>query len=95
MEKINLDWFFKFRQYNAYSASYNIVEKTFNRGMGSLSLFRFYPDKKIVLINRSLANKSDCSKLNQFLNENNMNDWELRSIDYGYPDYFFHSFELL
>lgn len=94
MKRINLDWFFKFRQYMPFSASYNIVEKTFNRGMGSLALFRFYADKKIVLINQSIYNNSDKEKLDKFLNENNMNDWEKKFIYYGYPDYYFHSFGL-
>lgn len=94
MKTINLDWFFKFRQYNQYSKSYNIVEKTFNRGMGSLALFRFYADKKIVLINQSIYNNSDKEKLDKFLIENNMTDWEKMFIYYGYPDYYNKSFAI-
>lgn len=93
-KEINLEFFFKFKQYNRYSQRYNIVEKTFNRGMGSLKLFRFYLDKKIVLINKCLFNKSDEKKLDEFLRLNNMSDWNKKFVSYGYPDYYTKSFGL-
>ena len=94
MKAINLDWFFSFRNYNPYTKSYNIVEKTFNRGMGSLALFRFYADKKIILINQSLYNNTDKERLDQFIKDNNLNDWEKRFIYYGYPVYYLRSFSI-
>lgn len=80
--------------YNPYSISRLIVEKTWNSGHGSLSLFRFYEDKKIVLLNSCLANKADRRKLNNFLAENDMKDWKIVEKDYGYPTYYFSTFGL-
>lgn len=80
--------------YNPYSISWGIVEKTWNSGRGSLALFRFYEDKKIVLLNSCLANKADRRKLNNFLAENDMKDWKIVEKDYGYPSYYFSTFGL-
>lgn len=84
----------KNRMYNPYSISWNTVEKTWNNGNGSLALFRFYPEKNVVLINSCLANKADRRKLDNFLAENGMQNWSKIDKDYGYPDYYFCSFKI-
>lgn len=71
-----------------------IVEKTFNHGNGSLALFRFYEEKKIILINKTMVNKSDMKHLNNFIKENNMSDYQLVEKEYGYPEYYFKTFSL-
>lgn len=90
----NLSFFLKFRQYNGYSFNNNIVEKTFNNGNGSLSLFRFYENEKTILINECLFNKSDERHLNEFLKIHNMSDWTIKKVSYGYPEYYTKSFSL-
>lgn len=92
--KANLSFFLNFRQYNSYSFNNNIVEKTFNNGNGSLSLFRFYENEKIILVNECLFNKSDERHLNEFVKINNMSDWTIKKVSYGYPDYYKNSFSL-
>lgn len=82
------------RQYRPSCTYKNGVEKTWNRGMGSLILFRFYFDRKIVLVNSALANKSDMKHLDSFLNELGCTDFEIRMKAYGYPTYYTSSFGL-
>lgn len=84
----------KNRMYNPYSLSWGIVEKTFNNGCGSLALFRFYEDKKTVVVNKLLATKRDRKKLDDFLIENGMESWEKVDKEYGYPEYYFTSLSL-
>lgn len=92
--KIDLSFFKKFRQYKSFSFDYNIVEKIWNNGNGSLKLIRFYPDTKIVLVNECLFNKSDEKHLTDFINQNNMNDWNIKKVYFGYSDYYTKDFSL-
>lgn len=92
MKNLDLSFFLKFRQYNSYSFSYGTVEKTFNRGAGSLSLFRFYENEKLVLVNECLFNKADGKHLQEFMELNNITDWAVKKVPYGYPEYYTKSF---
>lgn len=68
------------------------VNKVFNHGMGSLSLFRFDVKSHTVFVNSALANSKDMDRLNLFLNENNMTDWNIQKKEYGYTDWYSHNF---
>lgn len=92
--KIDLSFFKKFRQYKSFSFHYNIVEKIWNNGNGALKLMRFYPDSKIILINECLFNKSDENHLNEFIKQNNMEEWTVKKVFYCYPDYYTKGFGL-
>jgi hypothetical protein len=50
------------RQYNTYSIMYGTVEKTFNRGAGSLKLYRF-GDGNRVSVNTRLEKPADRARL--------------------------------
>lgn len=91
---VQLDYFFKFRQYNPYSASQGIVEKVWNNGNGSLALFRFYENEKIILVNECLCNKADKKHLNEFMEQNDMQAWNVVYKSYGYPEYYRHTFHM-
>lgn len=82
------------KQYYLHDSNPLIIEKTFNRGMGRLSLCRFYPEKEVVLINHTICNNSDVKKITEFCRDNNINDWQWIVVGYGYPDYYTKSFSL-
>ncbi len=82
------------RNYRPYSISRNIVEKVWNNGMGSIALFRFYPEQKTVLINSLFANKCDLRKLTEFCRDCGITDWAWKAADFGYPAYYFNTFSL-
>ena len=84
----------KVNQYNPYSLSQLIIEKTFNEGMGSLALFRFYPDQKKVAINHALYNKYDAKHLDKILSVLGYQDFERVMCEYGYPEWYNHNFGL-
>lgn len=94
MEQKIKAWIKAVRQYKAHDYRNDVVCKVWNRGMGRLALFRFYPDRKVVLINRAICNKCDHEHLNAFLLAYGMGDWERVAVDYGYPTYYNHSFGL-
>lgn len=85
----NLSWK---KPYRPYSISKNIIEKTFNRGMGSLALFKFDFEHKTIKINSALYNKADEKKLNKLIKDCGIEDWKQAREDYGYPSYYSHSF---
>lgn len=92
--KQDLEKFFSsFRQYRVYDSKLTI-SKIWNRGNGLLELFRFYPDKKVILINSSLFNYADKKHLNEFINQHGMNEWKQVEKSYSYPEYYRHSFAL-
>ena len=82
------------RNYNPYSLSRNIVEKTFNRGMGSLALLRFYEEEKTIVINKSLFSKSDERKLREFCRDCHIEDWVWKYDSLYYPDYYFRTLSI-
>ena len=84
----------KVAQYNPYSLSWLVVEKSFNHGMGSLALFRFYPEERKVAINHSLYNNSDKKHLDRILDVLGYQDFERVMCDYGYPAWYNHDFGL-
>ena len=93
--KANLTEFIRrVNQYHKHTFLGLTISKTWNRGMGRLSLFRFYPDEKIVLINSAIFNNSDRKKLTQFCKDNHIEDWKWEEVYYGYPTYYNNSFGL-
>lgn len=82
------------RQYRIDSRKSLVVCKVWNRGQGLLALFKFYPDKRIVLINSCLFNKSDERNLIKIKKVIGAEDWEDKKVEYGYPDYYFKGFSL-
>lgn len=84
----------KVRQYKPYSLHSLIIEKTWNHGQGSLALFRFYPDKKEILMNKEVSNIYDERHLNKIIDLIGADDWRLRKAHYGYPDYYNKSFDV-
>lgn len=71
-----------------------IVEKVWNHGMGSLDLFRFYPEKKTICINRCLFNSSDERKLKEFCRDAHIENWERVFVSFGYPEYYRYNLHL-
>lgn len=82
------------RQYNPYSLSSLIIEKKWNGGRGSLALFRFYPDKKTILVNKELYNRFDEKHLREIIKILMADEWKIVYVYYGYPDYYNKSFNL-
>lgn len=100
-DKMNINWAEKlqmavkgYRQYRIESRNGLIVSKVWNKGQGLLALFRFYPDKKIILINNRLFNKNDSKNLEKIKKAIGACDWMEQRAEYGYPDYYFKSFGL-
>lgn len=100
-DKMNINWSEKlqmavkgYRQYRIESRNGLIVSKVWNKGQGLLALFRFYPDKKIILINNRLFNKNDSKNLEKIKKAIEASDWMEQRAEYGYPDYYFKSFGL-
>lgn len=80
----------KVRQYRPYNGT---IEKVWNRGMGRLILFKFYPERKIVLANSALYNKADERHLKSAM-ESVGCDWRIVFLHHGYPDYYNVGFTL-
>ncbi len=79
------------RQYNNYSVSSLIMEKTFNHGNGSLALFKLLPEEKKIKVNSSLATKKDIERIKDFNSKYGLN-YDLFFYNYSYPEYYNHSF---
>lgn len=78
---------YRFHDYNSFT-----ICKVWNRGMGSLDLVRFFPEKKVILINSALFNNSDNKKLHEFCRDNHIENWKWREVYFGYPVYYNNSF---
>lgn len=78
---------YRFHDYNGFT-----ICKVWNRGMGSLDLVRFFPEKKVILINSALFNNSDRKKLDEFCRDNHIENWKWREVYFGYPVYYNNSF---
>ena len=76
------------KNYRGYDLRLNIVDKVWNHGMGSINLFRFYADRKIIVINRTFFNKWDERKLKEFCRDFHLEEWKWRFSHLGYPDYY-------
>lgn len=88
------EWIKSVRQYRAHDYRSDVVCKVWNRGMGRLDLFRFYPEQKIVLVNAAICNRADEQHLQAFLHAYGMEDYTLQRVNYGYPVYYNDSFGL-
>lgn len=78
------------RNYRPYGLHMGIIEKSFNGGAGAIELFRFYFEKKTIVINSLFFTKSDERKLNEFCEENGMQNWRRKKVSLGYPSWYFH-----
>jgi len=83
------------KNYRGYDLRLNIVDKVWNHGSGSINLFRFYADKKIIVINRTFFNKWDERKLKEFCRDFHLENWKWRFSHLGYPDYYTKNLSLL
>lgn len=71
-------WVFSNRNYRSYSLNRNVVEKVWNRGMGSVDFIRFDLKNKTVCICPFLTFcKSDERKLKEFMRDNHMENWKV------------------
>jgi len=70
------------RQYKAYSVHAGIVEKVFNRGMGSLALYRFGAGDRVT-VNRGFERAGDRKRLLAMMPGAVIIDGAL-----GYPDWY-------
>lgn len=82
------------RNYRGYDLHLGIIDKVFNNGNGSLNLFRFYQEKKIIVINKTIYNKSDERKLKEFCRDCHIEDWQWKFASLSYPDYYFHKLSI-
>jgi len=64
----------------------NILNKTFNRGNGSIPFVEIMPDEKVLLVNKSFANKIDTQRIQQCFPE-----YSIEEVSLDYPDYYFHN----
>ena len=69
-------------QYRQYNVRFGVAEKSFNRGQGSLSLYRF-GDSSTIVANTLLETKADRKKLLRLFPECTVIESEL-----GYPEYY-------
>lgn len=88
------EWIKSVRQYRTHDYRNDTVCKVWNRGMGRLDLFRFYPEQKVVLINWAICNRADERHLDSFLHTYGMEDYTRKAVNYGYPVYYNSSFGL-
>ena len=86
------DFIHSYKNYRFDSPLKYNVNKVFNHGMGSLSLFRFDNKSDTVFVNSVIANSKDMERLNNFLNTNGMEDWHIQKKEYGCPDWYNHNF---
>ena len=61
----------------------NVLDKTFNRGNGSLAFVEIIPDEKVLLVNKSIANKRDMERIQQCFPE-----YKVEEVSLGYPDWY-------
>lgn len=64
-----------------------IIEKIFNRGLGSIPFLRFYEKDKILLVNTCVSNKMWKELLRDSFPEYNIKD-----KSFGYPAYYTETF---
>ena len=76
------------RQYLADFPHEDSIAKTFNHGMGALTFVVLMEQEKIVLVNSLLAKKRDYERITSVFPEP---EYALTKIQYGYPDYYFHT----
>lgn len=77
------------KNYRSFDLHLNIVDKVFNGGNGALNLFRFYPEQKVIVINKVVFTKSDKNKLEEFCRDYHCEDWQWKYASLGYPDWYF------
>lgn len=59
------------------------MNKTFNRGMGSLEFIQIIPEENVLLVNKNLAKKRDIERIQQAFPE-----YKIEMVSLGYPDYY-------
>lgn len=69
------------------------MNKIWNRGMGSLAVWRIDTERKRILINQCMYNSSDARHLKGLIeNVPELKEYEVLGCSYGYPTYYNHSF---
>ena len=63
----------------------NILDKTFNHGMGSVPFVEIIPDEKVLLVNKAFANRRDMARIQQAFPE-----YSVEEVSLDHPDYYFH-----
>lgn len=81
------------KNYRGYDLHLNIVSKVFNNGAGALALFRFFPEQKVIVINRLLATERDEKNLRSFCQQQGI-EYKLLYMELGYPDYYFKTLNI-
>lgn len=63
----------------------NVLDKTFNNGNGSIPFVEIIPDEKVLLVNKSFANRRDMERIQQAFPE-----YSVEEVSLGYPDWYIH-----
>ena len=63
----------------------NVLDKTFNHGNGSIPFVEIIPDEKVLLVNKSFANRRDMERIQQAFPE-----YSVEEVSLGYPDWYIH-----
>ena len=71
----------------------NAVAKVWNHGMGRLTMFKVYPDERVIVYNTALFNRTDEKKIVK-LERMLGGEWTRMPCYYGYPLYYNHSMTL-
>ena len=61
----------------------NVLDKTFNHGNGSIPFVEIIPDEKVLLVNKSFANRRDMERIQQAFPE-----YSVEEVSLGYPDWY-------
>lgn len=72
------------RTYRGHDSNPNKMNKTFNRGMGSLEFIQIIPEENVLLVNKNLAKRRDIERIEQAFPE-----YKIEMVSLGYPDYYF------
>ena len=93
LDEVLREFAHKFRNYRFSELSSDSIEKVWNRGMGSLEIYKVYPNESIIAVNDFLYNFTDERKLSllkKILGE----EWKIVHCWYGYPEFYNHDFSL-
>lgn len=83
-----------YKQYRILTKDSLIVSKILNKNQGALALFRFYPNRKIILVNTFLFNKIDSLNLLKIKKTIGANNWMEIKVNYDYSKKYFEEFKL-
>lgn len=88
------DWG-KRKQYSGHDVNRHMLDKVFNRGQGRVEAMAVYPQHDIILVNDAVWNQHDQRHLDALLVKLECkDDYEIKHVQYGYPEYYNHNFGL-